>query len=65
MKSQNFWWALAVFCLFGGFLAVAEHDYINNIPVSNAVSAIGYVVGIAGTVGSLAMVYKTGKPKDQ
>ena len=53
--KQNLWWALAVVCLFGGFLMVSQHDTIDNIPLSNAVSAIGYVIGLAGTVGA---VYK-------
>ena len=61
MKTQNIWWAAAGICLFGGFIMVALHDKINNIAVGNAVSAIGYVIGIAGTIGSLIMVGKSGK----
>ena len=64
MNKQNLWWALAGICLFGGFLAVAEHDYINNIALSNAVSALGYIIGLVGTVGCLYMVNKSGKPKE-
>lgn len=64
-KIQNIFWALAVVCLFGGFFAVAEHDYINDIPTSNAVSVIGYIVGILGTVSCLYMVSRYSKPKDQ
>ena len=52
MKVQNRWWALAIFCLFAGFSMVGFHDQINNIPLSNTVSVIGYVIGLAGTVGS-------------
>ena len=63
MKSQNFWWTLAGICLFGGFAMVAQHDTIDNIAVSNAVSAAGYIIGLAGTVGCLYMVNKLGKPK--
>ena len=61
MTTQNKWWALAGICLFGGFSMVAFHDQINNIAVSNAVSAIGYVIVLAGTVGSVIMANKSGK----
>ena len=64
MKNQNIWWVLAAICLFGGFLAVAEHDYIKDISTSNFVSAAGYIIGIAGTIGCLFMVNKYSKPKD-
>ena len=64
MKAQNIWWALAGICLFGGFLMVAFHDQINSIPLSNAVSAAGYVIALAGTVGCLVMVNKY-SPKDK
>ena len=53
MKIQNIWWALAGICLFGGFLMVAFHDHINNIALSNAVSAAGYIIALAGTVGCI------------
>ena len=58
MKTQNIFWALAAICLFGGFTMVAQHDTIDNIAVSNAVSVLGYIIGIAGTIGSLVIVYK-------
>lgn len=62
---QNIFWALAVVCLFGGFMAVAEHDYIKDIPTSNAVSAAGYIIGLVGTAFCLYMVNRFSKPKDQ
>ena len=61
MKTQNIWWAAAITCLFAGFSMVAFHDHIDNISLSNAVSTMGYVIGLAGTVGSLIMVGKSGK----
>ena len=63
--KQNIWWTLAGICLFGGFLMVAEHDYINNIATSNAVSAAGYIIGIVGTIGCLVMVNKFSKPPSE
>ena len=64
MKAQNIWWAGAVICLFGGFLMVAQHDTIDSIALGNAVSVMGYIIALAGTVGCLLMVYKY-SPKDK
>ena len=50
MTTQDKWYAGAGICLFGGFIMVATHDYINNISVSNTVSVLGYIIGLAGTV---------------